>query len=217
MANVKPLVLYNGQYKVMHDDDNILDKETNSIAKQLKKDIEPLQKVIIKNHSRTFLYHIFKTSSLSSGSFYDNMRAGSHRSASGSLNGWSQSSPMIIPFNCKIDKLFLNFQSISYDWRNTSGNVYLDLGFVNHNHNNVFNERILRFETLNGQFINGQSDSSGFKYIIEENNIYEMLSNNYFYEGELIGVLQRSDVSIPGRIYNIRQPYIGIQFKEVDT
>lgn len=212
MTNKKPLVLYNGVYRQIADEDNILDKYSNSIAKRAESIAKKNINIDI-NTKNNLIIQIFKNgTNLSSGQFYDYFRAGNHTRSSGSWNGWTNSNPIIIPFNCMLKKVFVNFSQAQFDWRSIAGNLYLDIGFIDHNHNSTFNERIMRLELI-GDFVNNNTGTEGFRYNVS--NISLMLGNNYFQEGEIIGFLLRTSNSVPGRIFQISNPYHSLIFEEV--
>ena len=89
---------------------------------------------------------------ISSGQFYHVGKFHNWELPSGSWSGWSNNiAPLIIPYNCKITNAIINFKEANFDWRDSPGNIYLDVGFIDHGYNTTFNERMLIFE-LDGDF-----------------------------------------------------------------
>lgn len=154
-------------------------------------------------------------SNLSSGQFYDRIKVHNWTVSSGNWGGWSNNiDPLIIPYNCKLIHAYINFRDASFDWRDEPGDIYLDVGFIDHAYNSIFNERILRFE-LEDSFEGGSSGQNSFRFSVNENKITTLLGENKFVGGEMIGLLLRSDGSIPGRIYSISYPFHSFVFREV--
>lgn len=216
MPIVKPLIYQDGLYRVAKDTDLLkgdsIAKRSESIAKNINNNINTPNIGVQGN--TTFIYQIFKKDRLSSGSWYDNMYAHRFNSPSGNWSGWTKATPLIIPYTCRIYKIFINFSRAQFNW-GQNVNLYLDIGFLDHNYNNTHNERILRF-TISDTFSGSDTYQQGFRYTTLENNTQNLVGDNIFYEGELIGMLARtSDPNIPGRINTIYDPFFSIVFKPI--
>lgn len=154
---------------------------------------------------------------ISTGSFYDLYETNKNDGIySGSWSGWSGSgsNPTIIPYNCKIVKAHIRFSRARFDWRSSAGNLFLDIGCIDHNYNNTFNERILRFE-IPSSFSGNDTGTGSYKYTITESDISAMSGSNNFNEGEMIGFLLRGSTSTPGRIYQIDNPFHSLTFEGI--
>ena len=212
MANKKPIVLYNGEYSLLKNEDNILDKHSNSIS------IRAESLARIESSIEQYAYYtIFRDeTNVGSGQFYYALKSGNHTYPSGNWSGWPGAKPFIVPFNCEIIRAHINFSYVAFNWRNTPGNIFLDVGFLDHNYNTTFNERILRFE-INGSFTGGNSGQSGFRYIVGNGKIVNILGNNQFNEGELIGCLLRTgSPNIEGRINSISHALHEFVFRRIE-
>lgn len=161
---------------------------------------------------KDFQYSIKLESNIGSGQWYDRYKD----IHSGHWQGWNKkdSNPMILPYNCKIVKAHINFSKAKFDWRSSAGPIYLDIGFLDHNYNGTFNERILRFE-IDGSFTGNDTGNSSFRYILTEDDISAMSGSNNFNEGEMIGCLTRASTYVAGRIYEIENPFHSLTFEEV--
>lgn len=218
MPVVKPLIYENGSYRVARDTDdfpgNSIARRAESISKNINVDIRRPTKALQGN--TTFIYHFFKKDSISSGSWYDAVISHKFTSPTGSWSGWTDATPLIMPYTCQIYKLFVNFSRAQFNWGDNI-NLFLDIGFLDHNYNNTFNERILRF-TIPDTFSGSDTYEHGFRYNISQNNIQSLVSQNIFYEGEIIGMLARTgNPSVPGRINTLYDPYCSIIFKPLEV
>ncbi len=170
------------------------------------------QEIVFDEVPKPFYYQVFNRGQIGGASWFTRERSGNHISYSGSWQGWAQASPMTMPYNCKISKLHASFRQASFDWCSIAGNIFLDIGFLDHNYNSTLNERILRFE-IPGSFTGNATGDGGFRYSIS--NITDMQLSNMFFEGEVIGIMMRTSTSIPGRIFNITDPILSFTFEEI--
>lgn len=168
----------------------------------------------IDDYKRWFDIEPYKHGNNSSGGFYERYRARNHSRNFGAWNGWPNGAPVVIPYNCRVIKGLLAFQVANFDWRSSAGSIFLDIGFIAHTHNSTMNERILRFE-IEGNFTGNSTPTGNNFYVVNIDNITSMSGNNYFNEGEIIGLLLRSSTSVPGRIYRINNAYHKIIFEEI--
>ena len=221
MSNKKPIVLYNGHFGQLKEEDNVLDKHSHSIAlrsESLAKNkdngdtFDPI--TVPETAGGSLFYQVTKAgANLSSGQFYDIVTTGqggtgSRNLVTGSWSGWQSTDiyPLFIPYNCKITHVHINFRDVEFDWREDPGNIYLDIGFLDHGYNTTINERILRFE-LTGSFDGSSTGNDGYRFSVSEDEITPMLGDNFFTYGEIIGILSRTSSSIPGRIFSISYPF----------
>lgn len=164
------------------------------------------------NQKRTFNYRFFFKGNVYAGTWAGALLAGASVGYTGSSNGYVSSNPLNILFPSRIIKLYVNFRTIEFVTRTTPGNVFLDLGFLDHIYNATMNERILRFE-IEGSFVG--SSAVDIAYRKETTSITNIYKENFFRSGELIGIILRSDVSVPGLITRIRDAYFDLVFEEI--
>lgn len=132
--------------------------------------------------------------------------------ACGSYSGFGTSvQPIIIPFNCSLKNVLLNFRKANFDWRATAGSIFIELGFYSHIYNGASDYCRLGM-TLSGSFSGNTTGDGTFKFPIEE--IVARVGTNAFLQNQIIGVQLRKDISREGQIQSLSDPVLQLQFRE---
>jgi len=132
--------------------------------------------------------------------------------STGSYSGYnSRAMPFIVPVNCYLDKAIIVFRRARYDWRSSSGNLFLEFGFYTLSYNSHTDHCRLGVE-LEGSFSGSDSGTDTFKFTVTD--FTERVGSNSFSAQDILGVQFRKDINNPGQIYSMYDPIVYFEFKE---
>lgn len=178
--------------------------------------IDRFQPLDVENwrEKRILTWQVHKTKNgnqrMSNASWFD---AHPSRYSTGSYSGYnSNAMPFIIPCNCYIYKAIFIFRRAKYDWRCSTGNIFFEFGFYKLSYNSHTDYCRLGVE-LEGSFSGNDTGTDNFKY--EITNFNERVGSNSFSTMDILGVQFRKDTSTPGQIYQIYDPIVLFEFKEI--
>jgi hypothetical protein len=132
---------------------------------------------------------------------------------SGSYSGYNSSAqPIIIPYACKLGRVFLIFRRARYDWRSSAGPIYFEFGFYTMDYNDATDYCRIGVE-LPGTFSGSDTGEHTLKYDITDLSV--RVGENLFSPQDIVGVQFRKDTSQPGQIYSIYDPLVLLLFDGV--
>ena len=165
--------------------------------------------ILSERFSWTVKKYLSGNRSMTNGSFFDSNSGISTGSWSGFSN---ECSPLIIPYNCKIENVIIAFSEANFDWNSSPNNINLVFDFHSHQYNNAPVKCRLK-TTINDTFSGNTTGTNNHKYIISD--IEELINHNQFIQGEIIGVRFTKSGSGSGDINSIRTPLVNFLFTRI--
>lgn len=163
-------------------------------------------------YRQVFTIHKWKSGNnrMSSNNWFDSFPSSN---SSGSYSGFNSSAmPYLVSSDSYIKEAQIIFRRARYNDLNSSGNIFLELGFYTLDYNSSSDHCILGVE-LEGDFSGDDTNYGDFRFTIS--NFTELVGSNYFSKGDLVGVQLRNDIGGDGKVLSLYDPYIQLTFEEI--
>lgn len=156
---------------------------------------------------RSFFAEILYSGAMSNASWFN--RHGNH--TSGSYSGWPSGWPFVVPFGCALTRVLIGLSGASFDYRSSSGNIYIQLAAYTHAYNGT-TQAMLIDTTITGSYSGSSFTGQNTK---KEITTWTVNSGSVsFTKHDIIGFQFRKDISKAGQCYNITNSYLLLEFTE---